>query len=317
MNDKFPEIINALENPGQNPKLETWRESSPENEATYQQVRKVWEATAEPRKQFQPDTDWALKRVNSQLKWRTFNRWVPRVAAVLLITLGLTWWLDSYVVSEMIEYTAVNNEIIMLPDSTSVTLQKGAQINYPRNFANNKRQVALKGKAFFDVKRDTQRPFIIKTRNSITRVLGTRFVVAAAIAKNGIDSVTVESGKVAVSNLKQKKRVTLVKGDQAIYNGGLHSLIKQRNMAPDFMAWVDGKLRFSNVKLDELANELQKRYSVQIQFADNSIKRQPFSGVFSTSQTITEILQVVTMVSNLEYIKNQNGTIILTRKRNE
>ncbi|MCL3780366.1 DUF4974 domain-containing protein [Prolixibacteraceae bacterium JC049] len=317
MEDKFPEIIAALENPTQNSEVEAWRKLSPENEATYQQVRKVWEATAQPRNQFHPDATTALAKVNSRLKWRVLNRWVPRVAAMLLITLGVVWVLKSYVVDEMVQYTAKSNETILLPDSTSVTLQKGAQINYPKIFTDQKRQVALEGKAYFNVKRDTKRPFLIKTSNSITQVLGTRFVVAAAAMKNGVDSVTVESGRVAVSNLKQKRKVILAKGDQAIYNGNSHKMVKQRNKTANFMAWVDGKLRFNNVRLEELANELQKRYQVDIQFEDSAIKKQRFSGAFLTKQPVDVILKIVTITSNLEYTKTKDGTIILSKKRDE
>lgn len=86
---------------------------------------------------------------------------------------------------------------IILSDSTKVLLNAGSRFSYTTPFAKDKREVALTGEAYFNVSKDPDRPFIIKTGEISTTVLGTTFNVSAY--ENEDVSVAVATGNVKVS----------------------------------------------------------------------------------------------------------------------
>ena len=94
-----------------------------------------------------------------------------------------------------------NNDVspqqIRLADNTTVTLEPGARLLYPQNFAGDKREVYLDGEAFFEVSHDAHRPFYVYNNNLVTHVLGTSFTIRTDEQRKKIE-VTVRSGKVEV-----------------------------------------------------------------------------------------------------------------------
>jgi hypothetical protein len=88
--------------------------------------------------------------------------------------------------------------IITLPDGTRATLSTNSRITYPEKFIDlDKREVFLVGEAFFEVVRNTQKPFLVYAEGLVTKVLGTKFRVRSyAIDKEVV--VEVASGRVSV-----------------------------------------------------------------------------------------------------------------------
>ncbi len=112
---------------------------------------------------------------------------------------------------------------ITLSDGSEVLLQPYATINYPFHFTSSKREVYLKGEAFFNVAKNPARPFLVYYNNLVTQVLGTSFIVKTNPKTNNIE-VTVKTGKVQVYEntnlLAQKdkvKGVILTQNQKAIY----------------------------------------------------------------------------------------------------
>ena len=87
---------------------------------------------------------------------------------------------------------------IRLADGSRISLSKGASIRFDRVFGNEKREIWLKGAAFFEVNKDAARPFFVYSGTIVTRVLGTSFWVKTAGSEQQTE-VIVYSGKVAVS----------------------------------------------------------------------------------------------------------------------
>ena len=88
--------------------------------------------------------------------------------------------------------------IITFPDGSKAMLSKSSKISYPENFSSSeKREVFLVGEAFFEVTKNTQKPFFVYTEGLVTRVLGTKFRVRSySVDKEVVVEVT--SGKVSV-----------------------------------------------------------------------------------------------------------------------
>src|SRR5690606_3033035 len=104
---------------------------------------------------------------------KQWKRWIYAAAAAL-ITGGLTWIYAFYLKEDIKSGTnaAMMSEVVakkgsrktmMLPDGTKVWLNADSRLTYKSNFKSSSREVLLEGEAFFDVVKDSSRPFIVHT----------------------------------------------------------------------------------------------------------------------------------------------------------
>lgn len=152
--------------------------------------------------------------------------YIGRIAAVLLIGLGLLYFLyqrpaDVAQIArpdgDWVTFTNKKPKIVphMLPDSTVIWLHPGAQVSRAHPFVN--RHVTFSGEGFFDVKPDASRPFVIHAGDLETKVLGTSFNVRA-IPGEGTFKVSVATGRVEVSDVKKKEKVVLKPEQEVVLN---------------------------------------------------------------------------------------------------
>ena len=100
---------------------------------------------------------------------------------------------------DLIKHSNTTNGIlkILLPDSSSVELKPNSEISYSKKWDDQKREVHLIGEGFFEVVKDSKRPFYVYGGEVVTKVLGTSFSVKAAENAETIE-VAVRTGKVSV-----------------------------------------------------------------------------------------------------------------------
>jgi len=96
-----------------------------------------------------------------------------------------------------VKNTTVIEQVIQLVDGSTVTLEPFSTLKYPTQFLKKQREVVLKGEAFFDITRDTTKPFVVYANETITKVLGTSFTIKAFEGEKEVE-VAVKTGKVAV-----------------------------------------------------------------------------------------------------------------------
>ncbi|MEK6552667.1 MAG: FecR domain-containing protein, partial [Bacteroidota bacterium] len=107
-----------------------------------------------------------------------------------------------------------------LSDGTIITLNADSKLKYPARFTNGTREIYLEGEAFFEVKQDTSRPFIVHSGNISTTVLGTKFNVSAFPNEKNI-AVSLVEGSVKVSKEESGtiENIVLLQPDQQlVYN---------------------------------------------------------------------------------------------------
>lgn len=132
------------------------------------------------------------------------RQWLRIVASLLLIcVLGFLWTKRDSIASNKVAYTEIiNNEnktlSVVLPDGSTVVLEKNSKIAYIKDFAQPIREVKLTGQALFDVVKNPEKPFVVHTGNLITKVLGTSFIIKS-FDNEGSIAVDVLRGKVSVS----------------------------------------------------------------------------------------------------------------------
>ncbi len=206
--------------------------------------------------------------------------------------------------------TAMGEQIeIPLNDGSVVTLSENSSLTYAKQFG-RKRNVTLKGQAFFDIQRDIERPFIVHTQTTDVKVLGTSFDVDTKTA--GTTTVSVISGKVQVTPINHPKHnVFLTKNQQVTSTSSrLSSVSAFEGQQP--IAWTK-LIVFSNTNLGEAAKLLENRFGLNIIFESDALKEERITGKFK-DETPANIMKSISLLKGFSYEFQNANTITITEK---
>lgn len=196
---------------------------------------------------------------------------------------------------------------ITLPDGSHVWLNAESQLTYPAIF-NRKREVSLKGEAFFEVVRDTLRPFKVKTRLSEITVLGTSFNVNA-YSNDVNESVSLMEGKVTVSLMENDTSSLLLPGEQIIINPKIGLSQNQHFDSLQVFGWTRGLLVFKNAGKEEIIDKLSRWYGVNIEITKQPSSTWNVNGYFD-NQSLEMVLDRLSFSKDFDYtIEDKNVTI--------
>lgn len=190
--------------------------------------------------------------------------WAAAMIAILIMAFGWFFLLSDKTPESLNVATTNNTTEHVLPDGTKVFLNYNSKLTYPENFDGDLRTVSLQGEAFFDVKRDTEHPFVIQANGTEIRVLGTSFNVKAY--HEAPVRVDVATGKVRVS--KDQHRVELVKGQSAeVLKDSIRSL--QANM--NLMGYRTQVYEFNAADLEDVISSIRDGYHVDVRLSNDNI----------------------------------------------
>lgn len=245
----------------------------------------------------------------------------PIFRAVAAVLLGAVLLISGYMVafnptaSGNLKEISATTEILKtftLPDGTLVSLNTNTKLKYPEKFGRKTREVSIEGEAFFEVKPNKNKPFIIHAGSAEIKVLGTSFNVSAYPETKQVE-VIVETGKVQVLNkIIQTNELILTPGDKGTLIYSSNSLLKTTNQDPNFLAWKTHNLIFKATSLGEVIETLQKVYKVNIRLADSRLNGLLLSAQFNDNQ-LDFILKVIETTFQIES-QQVNGQYILKAK---
>lgn len=243
---------------------------------------------------------------------------VAAVAALLLVCFSLFWqraaiqnWLNPTQLTA-VQTTANQKKEVVLSDGSKIWLNAGSELKYPEKFSGTTREVFLTGEAYFDIKHDDHKAFIVHTGNLITTVLGTAFDIKAGKTDRLI-IVTVTRGKVSVS--EGKRLLGFITPNQQIsYNMQNKLHVQTAVDASQVIAWQSADLRFEDITFQEAAKILSERFKVKITFTNDKIKACRFSGSTLSGKNIDQVLKVICAFNNASYDHNPDGSISIDGK---
>ncbi|NQX37489.1 ferric-dicitrate binding protein FerR, regulates iron transport through sigma-19 [Pedobacter steynii] len=190
-----------------------------------------------------------------------------------------------------------------LPDGTVVHLNAQSSLKYPEHFSDSSRVLDFSGEGFFVVAKDANRPFIIHTAQTSTRVLGTSFNLKAYPGEEET-AIVVTEGKVSFSDRARKQSI-LVNPDQCgTYIPG-KSLLNTNVYAAKYAAWKEGKLVFDNEKLSAVALKMERWFNVKIFIERTGLKEDRFSGKFD-QPTVSGVMHSLSVAIQFKYKKEKN-----------
>lgn len=208
--------------------------------------------------------------------------------------------------SEVVVPDGLDTKFI-LPDGSEVHLNSNSKIRFPERFAATDRVVEFEGEVYFNVTRDTLRPFIVQSGNFSVKVLGTVFI-ARASGKNY--SATLAEGSVGITY--GTKSLVLTPGERgALKNGEL--VCSEADLEKEF-DWVRGEYVFNDEPLETIVDKLSQFYGVEFIFVNDDIKEYLFTGKISREKEINLAIQSLEMTNIIKF--HQKGNIIsITKNR--
>ena len=262
------------------------------------------------------------EEANSNLQSGIRNRSWISIAAVLTVifSTGLFFFFktseqqkqNTQELSETIE-----NRLIQLPDGSTVIISPGSRLSYPSTFDGlSKRKVYLDGQAYFDIKHNPHKPFIIHTDKLKTTVLGTAFVINAWADDPDIE-VTVSRGRVKVEDQFNKTIGVITRNEQITYNKMSERVIQKVVNAPEYLQWKEQDLLLTDVTVAEASKLLEERFNVKIVISDDHIKSKRFTTNFQKGVILEKILHSLAEFNDAEYSYDKSKAEVVIRSRLE
>ena len=186
---------------------------------------------------------------------------------------------------------------LFLSDNTEVFLNSDSEIRFPVKFGKGKRDVFLRGEAFFVVTKDASRPFVVNANDKMSvEVLGTQFNLQA-YPDDAFVETTLNEGAVRVFNGKQGVR--LRPDEQAVYDEGKFTVRKVD--ASSYSAWKEGRFMLLNHSLENIMTRLARWYNIDIFWENPEVKEYHFSGELARYEDFTEILRKLELATRVHF----------------
>lgn len=196
------------------------------------------------------------------------------------------------------------NRVIFLPDGSKVILSAGSKLNYPSSFDGmDKREVFLDGEAFFDIRHNSSRTFVVHTGSLTTVVLGTAFNIKAIPGEKDI-IVTVKRGKVRVSD-NNKVLGVITPNQQITYNRQKIISVVSAISNESYLDWQDKDLLIDNLTISEAARLMEERYKIKIVINDPEVESLRFTTTFPRNEKLEQTLNSICFFNSLSYNYNK------------
>ena len=196
-----------------------------------------------------------------------------------------------------------------LADGSSLRLNSGTRVIYPRSFDNSpEREIYVDGEIFIDVQPDAEHPFIVRTAGFEVEVLGTAFNVNA-YSEDSHAEVTLVRGSVRITD-RAERIMQLEPDQQAVLNDG--GLSEKRSVdARKYVSWTDGVMIFEGEALENVMDRLERYYGVNI-IREDSIKIS-ITGSLDLNDSLAEVLERISVIAPIRVSRNEDGYHVYSR----
>ena len=274
-------------------------------------MREIWDGL-----EATPMDEAAAERAYQQMSSTLFGKeetpvkrlpWLRIAAmwAIPLLVLGAAVWYYTSARKQVDLYAGLKYELVFtangertlvtLPDSSKVWLNGGSTLIYPTRFISAERNVCLSGEAYFEVTKDSKRPFTVDVNKMKLKVLGTTFNVFS-YPDNPRVVATLETGKLQVKVNDQKKPYLLNPDDQLVLNTKTGEVDVHNVHAADYSVWRVPALYFEETELIYALRQIERAYNVKVHIQNSHYNNQTIRAHFNQDDSIVNIMTVIKML---------------------
>lgn len=328
--------------------LNQWLEKDKHNKLLFDQFSDIWQVSSHNKLSKEIDANKAWAEVQKQLifqdkKTRNIRMYeIIRIAAVFVIALflgGLGYYFidqNKEMISEpqYVEYVSPlgSRSFVQLADGSKIWLNAGSTLKYKNTYGVNNRELQLSGEAFFEVAKNKEIPFIVKTSEIDVIALGTKFNVKAYCEEKTIETTLIEgSVKLESSTVKLADNLFLKPNEKAVFtkkNQPVEFVAQQHQTKEDesiakpkleiiesvepepIISWKDQRWVINNEKLGQLAVKLERRFDVNFIFDNDLLKEYSFRGTLE-DETLEQIMEAIKFSSPIKYVIDKKTVYVM------
>ena len=305
-----------------NHKVQQWLADESHADLKLEELRNIWTRAGEEASQEGIENSLRTMQMRTGMKTKS-RRSIPlyfwKAAAILFFgvsTISLYWTWDANKEQADILQCHIPKATMQnfdLPDGTHVMLNSQSTLLYPEEFNGNTRSVFLIGEAYFKVKPDKDKPFIVKANDFQVTALGTEFNVNAYPENVELKAMLV-NGKIKVEFNELSSNVILNPNEELVYNISTKEAQVAVASAEEVIAWKDGILLFKNMKLDDIFTTIERKLPYTFIYSPKSMDDSTYSFRFSKDASLKEIMQIISqVVGNMHYEVRKNKCYIIKK----
>ncbi len=314
--------------------IEDWLDADEANRDEYERCLNAWDAMENL--SHRPEMRKIVRRQQSRSSWTGISRKAGVVLAASILVAVFAGFFTDAPLLDRIGYFPETIHETRIGERRSITLSDGSEVTLNTNsrvrvrFRSDRRDVTLEyGEAFFDIRKDVNRPLYLQAGSRQVKVLGTKFnvhwsgpdvtiaVVEGLVAVrpssqtiNG-EADTSDLGAQSDAEIVAKSEVLLESGSIAVFSEELGSIDKNyAARLDDLQSWRFGFIRFDKDPLYEVIGELNRYSTTKISIDDKRIMDMPISGIFSLDD-VDKILTGLEAVNPIEITRHFDGTTIV------
>ena len=261
------------------------------------------------------------ERIMRQVRRRRIARWVAIAAAVLLpvaIALGLFLHVDARV--DLLADSGYDEVVVpdgermqvLFQDGSKAHLNGGTRLRYPRKFALDERKVYLEGEAWFDVAKNSGRPFVVDLSCLDITVLGTAFDVKAYPNERDIQ-IVLERGSIELKS-PRLAAYRMHPGQKAVYDRESgHCEVTPSRDAGTYSAWRRNVLVFDNAPLPEVMQTLSRAYAARFTVKDSAALAYSYT-ITTDTTSLSAILRELEKITPVSFKERPEGIEVSLRR---
>jgi ferric-dicitrate binding protein FerR (iron transport regulator) len=238
-------------------------------------------------------------------------RWIAAAVTLVFFSISILYFLSN----QKIQSSPLSSEMtkkmnpsgqkskIFLPDGSLVWLNSESYLLYESNFTDSIRYIEMEGEAYFEVKKDENRPFLVKCKSVTITALGTAFNVNSFEVKDGVH-VGLTEGIVSVESTTEEanpSKIIIDPGQGVIYNPNAKSQFSKVDIDPSAIyRWKDGVLQLEGDSFDETIQILSRWYGVEFVIMNQPYREWHASGTFD-NENLDNVLRNLGFSQGFDY----------------
>lgn len=318
MDDLIGKVLAGEGSAQEQEQVQRWADQSEENILYYNNLKTIFEKAASAEIQIQFDTDAAWNKVRKKITVPAkvvplhLNSWYQplRIAAGLLILLAVGYTTYRFVAPPVQTLAIVSDAVTVndtLPDGSTAFLNKKSELTYEFNPREKTRKVKLKGEAYFTVKHEEEKPFVIETDDVFVRDIGTEFNLKAYPDKDTIE-IIVTHGEVQFYT-RNDPGLNLLAGERAIYTKSTKRFYRIEKPDTNVLAYKTKTFSFNNTDLKSVVNLLNEVYDSKIKLANEKLYKCRLTANFKEDNAAI-IAEVIAETMGLTLTKKDDAIIL-------
>ncbi len=241
-----------------------------------------------------------------------------KIAVIFLLVVGIYEWNKETKIEDPVKETSVfsyqtitvpagQRAEVLLPDSTIVWLNSRTTLTYPSNFAMNNREVKLEGEAYFDVKHNKEKTFLVRTDKIDIEVYGTEFNVRAY--KELVDpEVALINGSIELFVNNTQIKYEMHPNDLVRLSS--EKLYKTSITNPDYFKWKEGILSFTNESVTSMIKRIELVFDTKINVQKTDLLSHYYTGKFRVDDGLEQIFKVLQLEHQFIFVRDKNLNLI-------